>query len=348
MLDWIANYGLFLAKGLTVALLLIFSLLIIARSRRDGMPGLQSGHLEVETLNDRFQSEADALRSLVWDEGALKAERKQRKATLKAEKKQAKSGEPALKPRVYVLQFNGDMAASAVSHLRHEISALLAVADPARDEVVLLLESPGGMVHGYGLAASQLARIRNAGLSLTVCVDKVAASGGYLMACIANQLLAAPFAIIGSIGVVAQIPNLHRLLKKNDIDVELMTAGEYKRTLTVLGENTEAGRQKFQQDLDDTHTLFKGFVQQWRPQVAIDEVGTGEHWYGSRALELNLVDALRTSDEYLRVRAVDADLFALHWRTKRGLMQRFGFAAEEAGDRLLLRWWQRVLNEPRY
>lgn len=341
MLDFIANYGLFLAKGLTIALLLIFTLLVVSRMRRDGPSGLQSGHLEVETLNERFESEADALRALVWDEAALKVERKQRKAQAKLDKKQAKSNKPVLKPRLFVLQFNGDMAASAVGHLRHEISALLAVADASRDEVVLLLESPGGMVHSYGLAASQLARIRDAGLALTVCVDKVAASGGYLMACIGNQVLAAPFAIIGSIGVVAQIPNLHRLLKKNDIDVELMTAGEYKRTLTMLGENTEMGRQKFQQDLDETHTLFKGFVQQWRPQVPIDEVGTGEHWYGSQALALKLVDSLRTSDDYLRARAKDADLFALHWRTKQGFMQRFGVAAEEASDRLLLRWWQR-------
>lgn len=345
MLEWIAEYGLFLAKGLTVAVLVTFVVLMLARSRRDGMPGLQSGHLEVEALNDRYRAEADALRTLVWDDAAWKAERKARKAAAKADKKKAGAAEP--KARVFVLQFHGDMAASAVVHLRHEISALLAVAEAGRDEVVLLLDSPGGMVHGYGLAASQLARIRDAGLHLTVCVDKVAASGGYLMACIADQLLAAPFAIIGSIGVVAQIPNIHRLLKKNDIDVELMTAGEYKRTLTMLGENTEAGRQKFQQDLDETHDLFKGFVQQWRPQVDIVQVGTGEHWYGQQALGLKLVDGLRTSDDYLRARAHEADLFALHWRTRKTLGQRLGIAAEGATDRLLLRWWQRASMDPK-
>lgn len=367
-MEWFAEYGLFLAKGVTGVILLALLLRLISRSRQDG-EGLQAGYLDVEALNDRYQAEADGLRTLVWDDAAWKAERKQRKAKAKADKSAAKAalktakinaakadtsetnGKPAAstqRARVYVLQFSGDMAASAVTHLRQEISALLAVSDSGRDEVVLLLESPGGVVHGYGLAASQLARIRDAGLSLTICVDKVAASGGYMMACLANRLLAAPFAIIGSIGVVAQIPNFHRLLKKNDIDVELMTAGQYKRTLTLLGENTEAGRQKFQHDIDETHLLFKGFVQQWRPQVDIDVVATGEHWFASQALPLQLVDALQTSDDYLRQRAKEADLFALHWRQRKTLGQKLGLVAEESAERVLTRWWQRATQERWY
>ena len=357
-MEWLAEYGLFLAKGLTGVVLIALLLRLLARSRQDG-EGLQAGYLDVEALNDRYQAEADGLRTLVWDDAAWKAERKQRKARAKADKSAAKVALNAAKgdasaaisaqrPRVYILQFSGDMAASAVTHLRQEISALLAVAEAGRDEVVLLLESPGGVVHGYGLAASQLARIRDAGLSLTICVDKVAASGGYMMACLANRLLAAPFAIIGSIGVVAQIPNFHRLLKKNDIDVELMTAGQYKRTLTLLGENTEAGRQKFQQDIDETHQLFKGFVQQWRPQVDINVVATGEHWFASQALPLQLVDALQTSDDYLRQRAKEADLFALHWRQRKTLGQKLGLVAEESAERVLTRWWQRATQERWY
>lgn len=355
-MEWFAEYGLFLAKGLTGVVLLALLLRLISHSRRDG-EGLQAGYLDVEVLNERYQAEADGLRTLVWDAAAWKAERKQRKVIAKADKSAAKRAvkvakadvDPAsLRARVYVLQFSGDMAASAVTHLRQEVSALLAVAEAGRDEVVVLLESPGGVVHGYGLAASQLARIREAGLSLTICVDKVAASGGYMMACLANRLLAAPFAIIGSIGVVAQIPNFHRLLKKNDIDVELMTAGQYKRTLTLLGENTDAGRQKFQQDIDETHLLFKDFVQQWRPQVNIDVVATGEHWFASQALPLQLVDALQTSDDYLRQRAKDADLFALHWRQRKTLGQKLGLAAEESAERVLMRWWQRATQERWY
>jgi serine protease SohB len=347
MLEWIADYGLFLAKGVTVAFLVSLVLMLLGRARRGDLPGLQSGHLEVETLNDRYEAEADALRSLVWDDSALKAERKARKAKAKADKKaNKKAPEPATKAHVYVLRFTGDIAASAVAQMRHEISALLAVAMPARDEVVVLLESPGGMVHSYGLAASQLARIRAANIRLTICVDKVAASGGYMMACLANHLVAAPFAVIGSIGVVAQIPNVHRLLKKNDIDVELMTAGQYKRTLTMLGENTAEGRAKFQDDLNDTHELFKAHVAQWRTQVDLAVVATGEHWYGQQAVALGLIDSLQTSDDYLRQRAKEAELFALHWREKKTLGQRLGIAATSAVDSLLLRWWQRSVQPP--
>ncbi len=349
MWEFFADYGLFLIKSVTVLVVVVLIISLAARMRREDLPGLQSGHLEVEALNDRYEAEADALRTLVWDDAQWKLEKKARKQRLKDDKKRAKSKEPApVKPKLFVLQFKGDIAASAVAHLRHEVSALLAVANKEQDEVLLLLESPGGMVHGYGLAASQLVRIREAGLKLTVCVDKVAASGGYLMAAIANRLLAAPFAVVGSIGVVAQIPNVHRLLKRHDVDVELMTAGEYKRTLTVLGENTEAGRQKFQEDLDDTHALFKEFVQQWRSSLDIDRVGTGEHWYGSRAIDLGLIDEIKTSDDYLRERAKTADLFALHWRTKSTLGQRLGLAATHSMDQLLLRWWQRSMQTPKF
>ncbi|REH36959.1 inner membrane peptidase [Paraperlucidibaca baekdonensis] len=348
MLEWFANYGLFLAKGVTVAVLVIMVMLMLGRARRGDMPGMPLGHLAVEALNDRFDAEADALRSLVWDDAAQKAERKARKAKAKAEKKAAKqTTEASPKAQVYVLRFTGDMAASAVAQLRHEISALLAVAVPERDEVVLVLESPGGLVHSYGLASSQLARIRAAGIRLTICVDAVAASGGYMMACLADQLIAAPFAVIGSIGVVAQIPNVHRLLKKNDIDVELMTAGQYKRTLTMIGENTDEGRAKFQEDLNDTHELFKAHVAQWRSQVDLAVVATGEHWYGQQALSLGLVDSLQTSDDYLRQRAAEAELFALHWREKKTLGQRLGIAATSSIDNLLLRWWQRSVHSPR-
>ena len=216
-----------------------------------------------------------------------------------------------------------------------------------QDEVVLRLESGGGMVHGYGLAASQLARIRQAGVPLTVCVDKVAASGGYMMACIGDKILSAPFAILGSIGVVAQLPNIHRLLKKHDIDVEMLTAGEYKRTLTVLGENTEKGREKFQEDLDTTHELFKNFVARYRPQLNIDEIATGEVWLGVSALNKHLVDELKTSDEYLAERAREAELFHLHFAEKKSLPERFGLAASVTLDRLLLNWWSR-LNQQRF
>ena len=268
----------------------------------------------------------------------FKALRKRAKAA-----KQTKKSETSA--RVFVLDFDGDIRASAVENLRHEITALLTMATP-QDEVVLRLESGGGMVHGYGLAASQLVRIRDAGVPLTVCVDKVAASGGYMMACIGNRILTAPFAILGSIGVVAQLPNVHRLLKKHDVDFEVLTAGEYKRTLTVFGENTErAGRSS--RKTRTTHELFKNFVARYRQNLSIDDVATGEVWLGIAALGKHLADELKTSDQYLAGRAQEAELFQLHYIQKKSLPERFGMAASTIMEHGLLKGWSR-LNEQRF
>lgn len=220
---------------------------------------------------------------------------------------------------IFVLDFDGDIRASAVTSLRQEISAILTLAR-SEDEVVVRLESGGGVVHGYGLAASQLQRIRAHNIPLTVAVDKVAASGGYMMACVADKIIAAPFAIIGSIGVLAQLPNLHRLLKKHEIDFEQLYAGEYKRTLTMFGENTDKAREKMQQELQETHDLFKAHVKDQRPQLNIGKVATGEHWFGSRALELGLVDHLQTSDDYLMAARFDTRLILLNYTAKKTLL----------------------------
>jgi serine protease SohB len=277
-------------------------------------------HLEVKNLNHRFRDLADGVKHALLSPDEWKQERKAHKAEDRARGKARKHG-AAPRPRVFVLDFDGDLQASPVASLREEISALLQVAR-AGDETVLRLESAGGVVHGYGLAASQLRRVRDAGVKLTVAVDKVAASGGYLMACVADRILAAPFAVLGSIGVVGQMPNFNRLLKKHEIDYELHTAGEHKRTLTVFGENTEAGREKFRETLEDAHALFKAFIQQNRPQVDIAEVATGEHWFGTRALALKLVDELKTSDDYLLERAKTCDLYELRYRRHKGFVER--------------------------
>ncbi|WP_455595724.1 protease SohB [Acinetobacter pecorum] len=237
--------------------------------------------------------------------------------------------------KIYVLDFKGDMAASAVEGLREEITLILATAKAGRDRVVVRLESPGGMVHGYGLAAAQLVRLREAGFHLTICVDKVAASGGYMMACIANEIISAPFAIVGSIGVVAQVPNFNRLLKDNKIDFELYTAGEYKRTVTMFGENTKEGKAKFEEELQQTHALFKHFVEKYRPQLNIEKVATGEHWYGRDALDLNLVDTLQTSDEYLLNVLTQHDIYLLQTRKKPTLGEKLGLQAAQIADSLV-------------
>lgn len=338
-MEFLAEYASFLAKTVTLVVAILVVLITAAALRSKGRR--KPGQLQVSKLNDFYKGLRERLEQSLLDKDQLKALRKQQG---KSEKKQKKPIES--KPRVFVLDFDGDIKASATDSLRHEITALLTLATP-KDEVVLRLESGGGMVHSYGLASSQLARIRQAGVPLTVCIDKVAASGGYMMACIGEKIISAPFAILGSIGVVAQLPNVNRLLKKHDIDFEVLTAGEYKRTLTVFGENTEKGREKFQEDLDVTHQLFKDFVSRYRPQLAIDEVATGEIWLGVAALDKQLVDELKTSDEYLAQRAKDAELFHLHYSERKSLQERVGLAASGSVDRVLLTWWSR-LTQQRY
>lgn len=339
-MEFLADYGLFLLKAVTVVIALLFVIGGIASMSRRSQRQGGHGEIRVENLNDAFEDMAERIREEVLPEEILKREHKARK---KADKEREKSEVENPRRRVYVLDFDGDIRASAVDDLRNEITAVLAVAG-AKDEVVVRLESGGGLVTSYGFAASQLERIRRAGIPLTVCVDEIAASGGYMMACVADRVMAAPFAIVGSIGVVAQLPNFHRLLKKHDIDVELHTAGEYKRTLTVFGENTDKAREKFREELEDAHVLFKSFISQWRPQVDLAAVATGEHWFALRGRDLKLVDELMTSDEYLVNAAKDSDVFLVHWHHRRTLAERMGFVAEGTLDRVLTRWWGRAVN----
>ena len=333
-MEFLLEYAGFLARAVTILLVVIVILSVATAMRARGRT--RSGELMVSSLNEFYSDLKDTIEDSVLNKAQLKALKKANKVKQQQEKKSA-----AEKKRIYILDFDGDIKASAADSLRHEITALLAVARPS-DEVVLRLESGGGMVHSYGLAASQLVRIRDANIPLTVCVDKVAASGGYMMACIGNKILSAPFAVLGSIGVVAQLPNIHRLLKKNNIDVEILTAGEYKRTLTMLGENTEQGREKFLQDLQTTHDLFKQFVVQYRPQLDINAVATGEIWLGTDAQQQQLVDQLQTSDEYLSSCAAEADLYALQFVQKKSLQERVGLTAGAAAEHIADKGWERL------
>ncbi|MFV0261232.1 MAG: protease SohB [Kluyvera sp.] len=342
-MELLFQYGLFLAKIVTVvvAIAVIAVLIVNLTSRKR-----QRGELRITNLSEQHKDMQEDLAVALLDGPQQKlwhkAQKKKLKQEAKAAKAKAKLGETAAsgKPRAWVLDFKGSMDAHEVASLREEITAVLTIATP-QDQVVLRLESPGGVVHGYGLAASQLQRIRDKQIPLTVAVDKVAASGGYMMACVANKIVAAPFAILGSIGVVAQIPNLNRFLKNKDIDVELHTAGQYKRTLTLLGENTDEGRQKFREELNETHHLFKDFVQTMRPTLDIEQVATGEHWYGSQAQEKGLVDEVGTSDELLLGLMADHEVVNVRYTRRKKMMDRFTGSAAESADRLMMRWWQR-------
>jgi len=341
--ELLSQYGLFLAKIATVVIAIaVVAVLIVNLTQRKR----QRGELRITRLNEQYKEMQEEMSLALLDSHQLKlwlkAQKKKHKQEAKAAKAKAKLAAPQneAKPRVYVLDFKGSMDAHEVSSLREEVTAVLAVAKP-QDQVVVRLESPGGVVHGYGLAASQLQRLREKQIPLTVAVDKVAASGGYMMACVADKIVAAPFSIIGSIGVVAQIPNFNRFLKNKEIDIELHTAGQYKRTLTLLGENTEEGRQKFREDLNETHHLFKDFVHRMRPSLDIEQVATGEHWYGTQAQEKGLVDEVGTSDDLLLNLMEGRELVGVRFTQRKRLLDRFTNSAAESADRLLLRWLQR-------
>lgn len=327
MIEILTNYGLFLAKTVTI-LVACFILLAALLSLLFKGRTIKKDSVQVISLNERFKNFTDAIEQQTLSKSARKRRTKEIKAKKKREKRGRKKDEER-KNRLFVLDFNGDIRASAVDALKEEVTAVLTAVGPG-DEVLIRVDSSGGMVHTYGLAASQLARFRKRDIFLTVAVDKVAASGGYLMASVANRIIAAPFAIIGSIGVIAQLPNFHKFLKKYDIDYEQVTAGEYKRTLTMFGKNSEEGRKKLREELEETHQLFKEFVTQGRKELNIDQIATGEYWYGTRALELNLVDELITSDDYLLGKSESMDLFSVKFEIKKSLSERLPFVLQRA------------------
>ena len=361
MLDFLYEYGLFLAKVVTfcVAAIVVIGFLVMAGQNRRQLS--KAGHIEVRNLNEEFEDMTDTLDHAMMDkfqfkqlrksqEKADKLQTKQDKADAKKQAKQIKAegssvtGEeevPAAKKRTFVLDFDGDVKASAVEFLRHEISAIISVAK-VTDEIIMRLDSSGGMVHTYGLAASQLGRINTANIPLTICVDQIAASGGYMMACMANHITAAPFALVGSIGVVAEVPNVHRLLKKHSIDVEVLTAGEHKRSLTIMGENTRKGRDKFVEDLQQTHGLFKSWVKQQRPQLDLDKVANGDVWYGQQAIDMGLVDAVGTSDEVLQEAVKESDVLLIEYVAKKTIGEKFGIAAATSLTLFTNRIWSKA------
>ncbi|SEG40119.1 protease SohB [Vibrio hangzhouensis] len=343
-MEFLLDYGLFLAKIVTVVVAIV-ALLVIAKSV-GGRSGGAKGELEITNLTEQHKQTVEQLEHHLHDDAFIKA---RDKAEKKAEKEKTKLREKEIKkaskegeldskrePHLFVLDFNGSIDAKEVASLREEVTAILAVAREG-DEVLVRLESGGGMVHAYGLASSQLDRIKAANLPLTIAVDKIAASGGYMMACIADKIVSAPFAVVGSIGVIAQIPNFNKLLKKNDIEFEQLTAGEYKRTLTMFGENTDKAREKFKQELEETHGLFKDFIRQHRPELDLDKVATGEHWFGTQAKELGLVDEIKASDDIVTEACKDKTVLSIHYVQKKKLTDKLAGVAGDAADNVLMK-----------
>ncbi len=337
MLEFLSEYGQFLARTLTVLVFIwIIASLVFSFSKK----ARSADHFEITHLNSKYKSIKNTLFASLLPKKEFKKSMKQAKKEDQRKKKNASS---ETRKRIFVLNFLGNIRATAVRHLRKEITAILSVAS-SRDEVVVCLESTGGLVHEHGLAASQLQRIKQQGIPLTVAVDKVAASGGYMMACVADKIIAAPFAVIGSIGVLAQLPNFNRMLDKHGVDFELMKAGDLKRTMTMFGKNTEEDREHMSEQLEDTHSLFKEFVKNHRPGLDIEKVATGEHWLASRALGLNLVDTLMTSDDYLMQASDDADIYEVTCTVSRTISERIAATVQACTERLFFSWWQQDRN----
>lgn len=329
MTEIFLNYGLFLAKTVTfvaaIVAVMYFAMSMAGRKQAD-----KKETLEVKKLNTKYDDMAKAMNVGMLAKAKLKKYLKEEKKKLKESHNDKKGA--VQRQRIYVLNFHGDIRASAVASLREEITAILTVAS-AEDEVFLRLESGGGLVHGYGLAASQLMRLRDMNIPLTVSVDKVAASGGYMMACVGHRIIAAPFSIIGSIGVIAQVPNFNKVLRKHDVEFDQFSAGEFKRTVTMFGENTNEAKAKFLEEIEDIHVLFKDFIVQHRPEVDIVKVATGESWPGTRALERNLVDELKTSDDYLLEISQHADIYEIKYVSKKSWLEKMGFQIQRLADK---------------
>ncbi|MBE66367.1 MAG: protease SohB [Gammaproteobacteria bacterium] len=346
-MDFITDYGMFLAKAVTIVISIGIVVGLISSAGQKNRKGDKKGSIKVSRINEHIDELRDALRDSVLDKDQLKAIEKIEKKKAKDQEKKKKKliGEEDTKvKRYFVLNFEGNIAADAVASLREEITAVLSMATDS-DEVILRLESPGGMVHAYGLASSQLLRIKNQKIPLTICVDKVAASGGYMMACLADKLVAAPFAIIGSIGVLVQLPNFHRVLKKYDVDYEMISAGEYKRTLSHFGEITDKGKDKVQEDVENIHNIFKDWVKTYRPSVEIDSIATGETWVGTQAKDRYMVDEIKTSDECVIEACETSEVYEIEFEIKKSLQVRLASLLEESADRLLNRWFGKSNND---
>ena len=335
-MEFLYEYGLFVAKAVTlvIAFIVVVSTIVgLASKQKHG-----KGQLEIVSISEQLKDITNYAKQVLLDKNALKKLAKEQKKEAKAKNKAkiTEQGEESEKSRLYVIDFKGSMDANEVEHLREEITAILCVANK-EDEVLVRLESGGGVVHGYGLAASQLQRIKEKGLKLTIAVDKVAASGGYMMACVADKLLASQFAYIGSIGVLAQLPNFNKLLKKNDIEFEQHTAGEFKRTLTVFGENNDEGRAKFKEEIEEIHVLFKDFVQSQRPDMDIDKVATGEYWPGIKAKSLGLIDDITTSDDYILSHYPAREIFSVKYAVKINVAEKLGMSAANVVERVFMK-----------
>ncbi|KZX82185.1 hypothetical protein A3715_00045, partial [Oleiphilus sp. HI0009] len=233
------------------------------------------------------------------------------------------------KQSIFVLDFKGDKTASSVGSLSKEVSAILSVAKP-NDEVFLRLESPGGTITGYGLASQQLIRLREAGIRLVVSVDEIATSGGYMMAAVGDRIIASPTSMLGSIGVIMEVPNFYNLLDRAGVQFHQFTAGKHKRLVSMTNKIGDAAKDQINQDLEKSHELFKNHVHTYRNSVNLESVSHGDVWSAKYCLDNKLVDDLMTSEAYLFDRASRANIFHISWDVERSFSDKLSSFAAQA------------------
>ncbi len=257
------------------------------------------------------------------------------------------AGLPGPPPRLAVLRFQGlrDLNASGDQRLSEAIDEVLVNRDHF-EEAVVIIDSPGGTTHGYGHAYALLERLSASGLKVTACIDRIGASGGYLMALPADRILAGPFAIVGSVGVVAGIPNVKRLLEEKGVSYRLFVAGDKKRVVHFADDDGPEVREYMDEKLAGIHTQFLQAVEKHRgDRVKLDEVRSGDHWSAEESVEkgLGLVDELQTSAEYLLERNREVALVMIERRVD--ITERFaGYLAARLSARVasLFTRWLRV------
>lgn len=239
-----------------------------------------------------------------------------------------------------VLRFEGDTMATGRQDFARMVDEVLHNKERIQ-RVIVVVNSPGGGVSVYGQMFAGMERMRNAGVDVTACVDTYAASGGYLMSVPAQRIIAAPFAMVGSIGVVSEFMNFNKLLRRLGVEPMTITAGELKRTVTPLSEVTEENKAAYKAQLEAIHRQFIAVVKKYR-EVDADRVCTGNHWTAAESVELklNLVDGLATSQEYLFEANQTEDLVTIsklqnpYEKSVLGLARRFiHLVADEVSER---------------
>ena len=253
-------------------------------------------------------------------------------------------GERGTKPVVSVVRLHGVITAAAGPLPRSVINAAAvektlerAFAPEGLTAVALLVNSPGGSPTQSALVADRIRQLAaEAEVPVLAFCEDVAASGGYWLACAADEIYAHATSLVGSIGVISQGFGLDGLIERFGVQRRLYTAGASKSRLDPFLPEKPEDVEWLRGLQDELHGLFRGWVAERRGDrlKGGDELFTGEVWTGARALELGLVDGLGTPRTVLQERFPEAELLPVEAR--KPLLARLGLAAPAAASTDLL------------